>query len=222
MAERSAPKRAKRAASPSYGEGREALLRATITVVARGGLRALTYRAVAEEAGVTHALVRFHFGSRDALIVAATEYSLPYSIEVGGLDSTSDSVSDYAASIEGMLASEADLLAFQYEVILESRRRPELRPLVDHLYATFWRTVEQDLRHRGVEADDALSVLVFATLDGLVFQGVSLEDPRRLRAALVRLRQLLALAAEHPEAISGRPPRSRRSVRASSARAPRS
>ncbi|MDW6064630.1 TetR family transcriptional regulator [Streptomyces sp. FXJ1.4098] len=29
-----------------------------------GGLRRLTYRAVAEEAGVTHGLVVHHFGSR--------------------------------------------------------------------------------------------------------------------------------------------------------------
>lgn len=34
-----------------YGEGREALLNAAVHVVARGGLRKLTYRAVAEEAG---------------------------------------------------------------------------------------------------------------------------------------------------------------------------
>lgn len=49
---------------------RDALLRAAIKVTARGGLRALTYRAVAEEAGVVRGLVRFHFGSRDALIMA--------------------------------------------------------------------------------------------------------------------------------------------------------
>lgn len=53
-----------------YGTGREALLNAAVRVVARGGLRKLTYRAVAEEAGVTHGLVVHHFGSRDALIEA--------------------------------------------------------------------------------------------------------------------------------------------------------
>ncbi|MFE4582354.1 hypothetical protein ACFRKC_42725, partial [Streptomyces chartreusis] len=35
----------------NYGEGREALLNAAVRVVARGGLRKLTYRAVAQEAG---------------------------------------------------------------------------------------------------------------------------------------------------------------------------
>ena len=187
--------------TPSYGEGREALLRATIKVVAQGGLRALTYRAVAEEAGVTHALVRFHFGSRDALIVAATEYSLPESIRVGGLESTSDDPRDYAAGTVDLVASEPDLLAFQYEVILESRRRPELLPTVQELYSTFWKTAAEDLRFRGIDADDSLGVLVFAALDGLVFQGLALQDPERMERALAQLRRLLALLREHPEAL---------------------
>lgn len=196
------PQGSKKAATPSYGEGREALLRATVKVVARGGLRALTYRAVAEEAGVAHALVRFHFGSRDALIVAATEYSLPEAIRVGGLESTSTDVDDYASGLHGVIVDEADLTAFQYEVILEARRRPELRPVVRELYEAFWKTATEDLRHRGVAADEAMGVLVFAALDGLVFQSVSMDEPDLSKAALHRLRELLALAKEHPEAFS--------------------
>ena len=45
----------------SDASGRHALLRATIVIVGHGGLRALTYRAVAAEAGVSHGLVRHHF-----------------------------------------------------------------------------------------------------------------------------------------------------------------
>lgn len=197
------PARAKaKSATPSYGEGREALLRATVKVVARGGLRALTYRAVAEEAGVAHALVRFHFGSRDALIVAATEYSLPEAIRVGGLESTSSDVDDYASQLYDVAVTEADLTLFQYEVILESRRRPELRPVVRELYEGFWKAATEDLRHRGLDADDDLGVLVFAALDGLVFQTVSMDEPQHIEGPLKRLRQLLALARSHPEAFS--------------------
>jgi TetR/AcrR family transcriptional regulator, regulator of biofilm formation and stress response len=62
---------AKRAESgrPGYNEGREALLEATVRVVAEHGLRGLTYRRVAEAAQTTHALVSYHFGSWDALIL---------------------------------------------------------------------------------------------------------------------------------------------------------
>lgn len=204
-----------KATTPSYGEGREALLRATVKVVARGGLRALTYRAVAEEAGVAHALVRFHFGSRDALIVAATEYSLPEAIRVGGLESTSTDVDDYASGLHGVIVDEADLTAFQYEVILEARRRPELRPVVRELYDAFWTTATEDLRHRGVAADEAMGRLVFAALDGLVFQSVSMDDPDLSVAALQRLRQLLTLAKAHPEAFTGPKNRTRRTAKRS-------
>lgn len=195
-------KAASTSAAPLYGEGRDALLRATVKVVARGGLRALTYRAVAEEAGVAHALVRFHFGSRDALIVAATEYSLPEAIRVGGLESDSTDVGDYASQLHEVIVTEAELTAFQFEVILESRRRPELRPVVREIYDIFRKTATSDLNQRGVQADEALGTLIFATLDGLVFQAVSMNDPESIEVPLKRLRQLLALAREHPEAFS--------------------
>ena len=64
----------------NYGTGREALLDAAVRVVARGGLRRLTYRAVAQEAGVTHGLVVHHFGSRDALIEEALAHAVRQSL----------------------------------------------------------------------------------------------------------------------------------------------
>src|SRR3712207_8439845 len=59
--------------APGYGEGRRALLAAAVHVVATRGLRHLTYRSVAQEAGVAHGLVAHHFGTRDALLEAALE-----------------------------------------------------------------------------------------------------------------------------------------------------
>ena len=177
----------------AYGEGREALLRAVVTVVARGGLRALTYRAVAAEAGVTHGLVRHHFGSRDALIVAATEYSLGPAISVTGLGKAG-SLDDWAKDVPKVLTDEEELTAFQFEVILESRRRPELKGAVTDLYAGFRKAMLADLRAHGVEADKALATLVFAALDGLIFEGLALNEPQTTRAAIRRLRELLKAA----------------------------
>jgi AcrR family transcriptional regulator len=179
--------------SPAYGEGREALLRAVVAVVAEGGLRSLTYRAVADRAGVTHGLVRHHFGSRDALIVAATEYSLAPALEVTRLGDNG-SIDTWAKDVPRALTSEEDLTAFQYEVILESRRRPELRDAVRELYAGFREATLEDLRAHGVHADKALATLVFAALDGLMFQGLALKEPRTTRAAIVTLRELLKAA----------------------------
>src|SRR5438552_12981604 len=80
---------------PEYGAGREALLDAAIRVVARRGLRHLTYRAVAAEAGVTHGLVAHHFGSRDALLLAALRHSVQRSIEVTSLRPEGGSAEDF-------------------------------------------------------------------------------------------------------------------------------
>jgi AcrR family transcriptional regulator len=178
---------------PGYGEGRDALLRAVVTVVARGGLRALTYRAVAEEAGVTHGLVRHHFGSRDALIVAATEYSLAPALAVTHLGDVG-SLDDWAKDVHKALSDEEEITAFQFEVILESRRRPELQSAVKDLYAGFRAATLDDLRAHGVEADKALATVVFAALDGIIFQGLALNEPRTTRAAITRLRELIRTA----------------------------
>lgn len=187
--------------TPAYGEGRDALLRAAIKVTAERGLRGLTYRAVAEEAGVAHGLVRFHFGSRDALIVAATQYSLPESIKFGELSTGNINISEFGTAVPNMILSDGDLLAFQYEVIMESRRRPELRAVVDELYSELRRATIEDLKGRGIDTNRGLGLLVFAALDGLVLQGVALDDHTEIKEALVALRTVLEYAKSHPEAF---------------------
>ena len=113
---------------PGYGHGREALLRAVISVVSSRGLRHLTYRSVATEAGVTHGLVRHHFGSRDALIEAALDYALELSIANSSLDADIASLDEFASSLDALIDLDPELQAFQFELVLESRRSPELVP----------------------------------------------------------------------------------------------
>jgi AcrR family transcriptional regulator len=174
-----------------YGEGRQALLEAAVRAVARRGLRHLTYRAVAEEAGVAHSLIAHHFGSRDALIAAALDFSLENS--VGAMSSkpgSGDLDALYAGLVE-MVEANPDNQAFQYELILEARRRPELRPQVEQLYATYRQALRTELEATGIRVDDTLVHLVFASLDGLVFQMLCLDGPTATSAALNRLRDLL-------------------------------
>lgn len=185
------PGRTKLPGSPGYGEGREALLRAAVTVVAGGGLRALTYRAVAEEAGVTHGLVRHHFGSRDALIVAATEYSLSPLLAASGVTGTPGNLQTFARGIPTMIQREQELVAFQYEVMLESVRRPELRPAVQALLDGLRASILEDLRQRGLSVTAAIGATVTAALDGIVLHGLTLQDPTFVQSALRELRSLL-------------------------------
>ena len=50
---------------------RQALITATLALVAEGGPRSATVRAIAERAGVTAGLIRHYFQSKDALIAIA-------------------------------------------------------------------------------------------------------------------------------------------------------
>ena len=177
-----------------YGERRTALLAAAVRVGAEQGLRNLTYRAVAREAGVAHGLVAHHFGTRDVLLEEALQYSLAKSVPA---ISARPGSGDLDALFEGIVEMVQTLphdLAFQYELILESRRRPELRPHVQSLYRTFEQALADELACGEMDFDQNFVHLVFAALDGLVFQQLSIADPERTDAALAHLRTLLALA----------------------------
>jgi AcrR family transcriptional regulator len=162
-----------------------------VHVVATRGLRHLTYRAVAERAGVAHGLVAHHFGTRDALLAAALEFSLANSVGSISSEPGSGDLDALFAGVAEMVQANPDDQAFQYELILEARRRPELRPQVEQVYATYRQALRAELEAAGVGQDDALVHLVFAAVDGLVFQQVCLDDPAATRAAIERLRQLL-------------------------------
>jgi AcrR family transcriptional regulator len=78
-----------------YGNGRRALLDATVRVVARKGLRGLTYREVAAEAGVTYGLVHHHFGSRDALVQESLKHAVRESLSVSFLHERIESIEQF-------------------------------------------------------------------------------------------------------------------------------
>jgi len=175
---------------PTYGEGREALLRAAIHVVANGGLRQLTYRAVAAEAGVTHGLVAHHFGSRDALVVEALKFSTATSIEASSLLADSGSVDDYVEGLVDMVTSNPDTQVFQYELLLEARRRPELREHAVQLHTTYRAAARQGLKRLGI-SDERFADLVYACLDGLVFEQVTVTTESDTRELIAELRRIL-------------------------------
>jgi AcrR family transcriptional regulator len=193
---RNAPKGGKPGRRVNYGDGREALLKAAVRVVAHGGLRNLTYRAVAEEAGVTHGLVVHHFGSRDALIEEALAYTVRTSLSTSAIEPGTGKVEDFVADLSTMVENDPDTQAFQYELLLESRRRPQLLPQVRELYEEYFAAAERELsKILPAGADRTLSRLVFAALDGLVLHQLVLGERDVTEAALDDLRSLLRLLA---------------------------
>ncbi|QKZ20837.1 TetR/AcrR family transcriptional regulator [Streptomyces chartreusis] len=179
---------------PGYGHGREALLAAAVRVVARGGLRKLTYRSVASEAGVTHGLVVHHFGSRDALLEESLRWAVRRSIETSSLVPASGRLEDFAATLPGFISADPELQAFQYELKLEASRRPELQQHVDALYDSYRDAVHGALVRFGMSQE--LVDIVFAALEGLVFHQVTSGDPQRTEKGIQALRRLLAAHRE--------------------------
>ncbi|KOG37066.1 TetR/AcrR family transcriptional regulator [Streptomyces resistomycificus] len=177
-----------------YGEGREALLNAAVRVVARGGLRKLTYRAVAQEAGTTHGLVVHHFGSRDALIEEALAHAIRTSLNTSALEPETGEVADFSVGLSEMVTTDPDIQAFQYELLLESRRRPELLPQIRALYDGYFDATKRELsRILPRDAGHPLTRLVFAALDGLVLHQLVFGEPEVTDAAVEELRHLIRL-----------------------------
>ncbi|MFF7760787.1 TetR/AcrR family transcriptional regulator [Streptomyces griseorubiginosus] len=188
---------------PGYGEGRWALLEAAVRVVVRGGLRKLTYRAVAAEAGVTHGLVAHHFGSRDTLLEEALRWCVARSVETSSLVPASGRLEDFAATLADFVAADPDLQLFQYELKLESSRRSELRHLVDLLYDAYRDAVREALACLDVSQE--MTDIVFAALDGLVFHQVTSGAPDCIDESVAALRRLLAAhrAQASPGGVGG-------------------
>jgi len=186
------PKPATRKRVKNYGTGRTALLEAAVRVVARGGLRNLTYRAVAEEAGVTHGLVVHHFGSRDALIEEAVTHAIRSSLSASALEAVAGGPDGFAAGLTDMVEAGPELQAFQYELLLEARRRPELLTHLRGLYEEYFES-----SRRGLEqvlpgpVSPGLSRLVFAALEGLVLHQLVFGERAATEDALAELRGVL-------------------------------
>ncbi len=175
-----------------YGDGRDALLAAVLEVVAEKGLRGATYRSVAAKAGVNHALVTHHFGSMEGLLAATMEWSVQRSIDETGLSGIADFDGTFADTLIATVSAEPELQLFQFEMILESRRNPQIRAMVERLYANYVSTVEEALTRRGLDTRNEASLAIFAALDGLMLQFLTISDPHRIRSAVTQVGHMIS------------------------------
>src|SRR3954453_16731019 len=191
---------------PPGGNGRVALLESAIRVGAHQGLRGLTIRSVAAEAGVSHGLGRHHFGSREQLVDEGFEDPARMSMSTGDLEPGTGDPADFSRALEDIVAEKPDVQAFQYEMAMEARRRPELLATNHAVHEQYRQPTERVLVRMGLADDPAVAHAVFAMLDGLVFQNVLFGNP--VEPAIEWLRTMLkALQATEaaPPACEHRP-----------------
>ncbi len=162
---------------------RRALLDATVRVIDRGGLAAVTQRAVAAEAGVAPSAVLYYFPTVDDLLVAAlVEVNDRW---VGALDALP---AEPAAALDGLTAlvtgsTGVDCGLAEYELYLLAARRPSLRAELDR----WW----QALDALAARLAPARPAVFSAGLDGLLLRACAQApaDPTTVRAVLEQLAQ---------------------------------
>ena len=130
----SAPDAIDEADLPKGERRRRSLLEATLRVIARGGVEAVTHRRVAAEAGVSHGTTTYHFASREDIILQAFRYYIR--LITAHLDAAWDSLDDDPGSVPSVIAflvdftrrefSDPELILAEYELILCAARNDAL------------------------------------------------------------------------------------------------
>ena len=120
------------------------IVEATLRVIGRSGADAVTHRAVAGEAGVSLASTTYYFDSKDALVQEALELVIDRSLALVAEHCTTGGPISPAELIERLVRlTEAQLetrttVAAQFALMLESGRKPALRPLAERWDRATW------------------------------------------------------------------------------------
>lgn len=187
---------------------REAILKATLSVIADHGTDGVTHRAVAAEAGVPLSATTYWFGSREELLEETLRFAAREETErlerlVLDLAPRELSVREWAKGVSEMLmrelASDRDRHMALYELGLEAARNPALRPEVQRMHEAQLNLAELGARAAGSDDPAADAPVIVAALFGLLFAQLALPHPRYERdvmlPALERLFERLVTGA---------------------------
>lgn len=170
-------------------------------VVAQKGLRGLTYRAIAAEAGVSHALVTYFFPTREHLIEAAMQQAASRTVAATLVPSRA-SLDIIRTAFPQSIAATRDMQLFQYELTVEACRQPELQQEAIALIETNIAQVGRFLEALGIEASPGRVRLIYAAMDGLALQQLVYGDPTAtddaLEALIARLEGFIAEGNRQP------------------------
>jgi AcrR family transcriptional regulator len=154
---------------------RERILDAAIRRIAADGIDGVRIARIAMDAGVSTALVHYHFATREALLAEALEHSF----ERAG-EARTDTGEGLREMIEQCLPlpgeQEQDWVLW-VELWLRAVRHPELRPTAAQLYARMHDWFADAIREELPEADpDATADRILALIDGYGIRAL-LGDP---------------------------------------------
>ncbi len=189
---------------PRGAARREALLQATLTLVADVGADAVTHRRVAETAGLPLASTTYWFDSKEHLLTAALEFAAQR--DLARLRAAAAELADGEVTVVGMVAvlagpaghgdhhADRGSLMATYTLMLEAARRPMLQELSQRWTDGYLETFGALLRRLGSRRPGQDARLLIAAADGLTIDRLATGthadfDPRpdleRLAVALL-------------------------------------
>ena len=183
-------------------ERRRQILHATLELIERSGVEAVTHRAVGEASGVPLGSVTYYFPTKDALLREALECWVAE--EVARLEEVTAAIEREQLAPEDAAARWSELLrgndphqVSQFDLYLQAARNPELRDVAASAFAAYERVTAAALRAAGL-ADHAEAAPLFVALaDGLGLR--RLAAPGAGPAADAALVELFALLAAREE-----------------------
>jgi DNA-binding transcriptional regulator YbjK len=182
---------------------REAIVAATVRIVARDGVSAVTHRRVAAGAGVALSSTTWHFAAKSDILIAALRWTADREVErieaiaerLGGNDFDSSAWAEELADwLLEQVTGERDVAIALYRLQIELLGRPEAREVHEEWGRKLRTLGDRVLERSPTITPDLDTRLVAAALDGLRLSVLSAGDADTawLRPAVQRqLRALL-------------------------------
>ena len=176
------------------GEERiDEILRATLGVIRREGLGAVTHRTVSDASGVPLGSLTYYFATKQDLLRAALQ--LFVAEDVARLRATAVELLAAGAGGEQVVERFAAVLAAeetggvaQFDLYLEASRDPVLRETAVESLRAYEEVAELGLRAAGVPDPAGAARVVVATIDGLGLHRLAAGDEAPdIAATLMRL-----------------------------------
>ncbi|HEX3780412.1 MAG TPA: TetR family transcriptional regulator C-terminal domain-containing protein [Pseudonocardiaceae bacterium] len=180
---------------------RDALLRAAIGLVAEGGVKAVTHRAVAARAGLPLAATTYYFESiqqltEEALLLHVAE-------RVSQLDELAEAVRGARNPwqvaeriVDTLLTRDQNATIAQFEVYLEAARNPALRETVAETFEAFETLASTLLSALGARRPAEAASAFVAVVNGFALNGLARPGSSKADAAAL-LDTIRALFVSH-------------------------
>ncbi|MDR6144098.1 AcrR family transcriptional regulator [Microbacterium foliorum] len=161
----------------SLAERREQLLDAAVDVMAGGGVRSATTRAITEKAGVPHGVFHYCFASKQELIRALLEREIERAkLHALGGDSESEALGPWLERVLGARVHQALAAPHRELVLAELAQLGRTDPaLSEHLiweHDRYGAELEQALSERAPDVDEAtraaLAALIVMSVGGII------------------------------------------------------